>query len=291
MGKASRAREFFDQTRTFFPHSYYSLLTAQKLPADTLAAAEWGASSWEPFRCPADSVAANSHWEKFCLLTHLRLSDLALREWPEVQRELGESPGLWWRRAVLLNDMGDDKQAWLTIRDHLRNFLLKGDSRLPDLFWRIAYPLDFDDIVKKYALARGLNPHFVLGLICQESRFQSDIASNAGAVGLMQLMPPTAQRVARKLGLSYSQGKLTDPEYNIALGTAYLAELFEEFAGDSVLVLAAYNAGDSAAQSWDEEFGGQSDVFVEHIPYRETRIFVKRVLQHIAAYRRLYPHL
>lgn len=289
-GKEQRAREFFDRTRTFFPHSYYSLLTTAKLPADTLAAIEWGASSWEPFHCSGDSTA-NPHVEKFCLLMHLRLSDLALREWSAVKHELGESPGLWWCRAVLLNDIGDDRQAWLTIRDHLRLFLLKGDAKLPDLFWRIAYPLDFDDIVKKYALVRGLDPHFVLGLICQESRFHADIASGVGAIGLMQLMPPTAHRIARKLGMSYSRSKLIDPEYNIALGTAYLAELFEEFAGDSILVLAAYNAGESAAQAWDAEFGGEADVLVEHIPYSETRIFVKRVLQHIAAYRRLYPDL
>jgi TolA-binding protein len=290
MQKVQRARELFDQTRTFFPHSYYSLQTASKLPTDTLAPLEWGSSSWEPLRCHADSEAT-PHFEKFCLLQQLRLSDLALREWPAVKAEFGESPGLWWQRAALLDNIGDDQQAWLVIRDHLRLFLLKGNAGLPDRFWRIAYPIDFDDLVKKYAVARGLDPYFVLGLICQESRFQADIASSAGAVGLMQLMPKTADRMARELGMSYSRRMLVEPEYNIALGTAYLADLFTEFWGDSILVLAAYNAGESAAQAWDAEFGGEADVFVEHIPYGETRTFVKRVLQHIAAYRRLYPNL
>lgn len=290
MHKVQHARKLLTRMRTLFPHSYYSLLMGSKFPADTLPAVEDEASAWTPFHCRTDS-SAGPHLEKFCLLEHLRLSELALREWPALKAELGESPGLWWRRAALLDDAGDRKQAWLVIRDHLRQLLLTEDAGFPDLFWRIAYPLDFDDIIKKHALAQGLDPYFVLGLICQESRFRADIASGAGAIGLMQLMPETARRMARKLGISHSQRGLVDPEYNITLGTAYLAKLLEEFWGDSILVLAAYNAGESAAQAWYEEFGGEADVFVEHIPYRETRFFIKRVLQHRAAYRRLYPDL
>jgi len=290
MKNPHRARELFQQTQVSFPYSYYAILAALKLPLDTPVWPQGEASSWEPFTCP-DEPATTPHLAKFCLLEHLRLSDLALREWPAVQSEVGESPGLWWQRAALLEDVGDRNQAWLVIRDHLLSILLKGGSKVPDLFWRITYPLDFDDIAKRYASARGLNAHFVLGLICQESRFQADVVSSAGAIGLMQLMPTTAQHLARQLGLPSSPARLVDAEYNIALGTAYLTELFEEFAGDSILVLAAYNAGESAALAWDAEFGGETDVFVEHIPYRETRLFVKRVLQNIAAYRRLYPDL
>ncbi len=290
MKKPARAQEYFDRTRTLFPNSYYSLWVASKMPEDTLATLDWGASPLMTFSCTADSVKS-LHFEKFCLFEHLRLPELALREWPGVKRELGESPGLWWKRASLFDDAGDAAQAWLVIRNHLRRYLSKADKRLPDRLWRIAYPVDFDDIVKREAEVRKLDPHFVLGLICQESRFRADIASGAGAVGLMQLMPPTAKRLARQMNIPYSRAKLTDPAYNVALGTEYLSRLFEEFNGDSILVLAAYNAGESAAQSWDAEFGGDADVFVEHIPYRETRLFVKYVLQHIAAYRRLYPEL
>ena len=290
MNKPALAQEFFDRTRTLFPNSYYSLWVASKLPEDTLATLDWGASPLMTFPCKTDSVYS-LHLEKLRILEHLRLPELALREWPGVKRDLGESPGLWWKRASLLDDAGDTAQAWLAIRNHLRHYLSKADKRLPDRLWRIAYPVDFDDIVKREADIRKLDPHFVLGLICQESRFHADIASGVGAIGLMQLMPPTAERLARQMNTPYSRAKLIDPSYNIALGTEYLRRLFEEFNGDSILVLAAYNAGESAAQSWDAEFGGDADVFVEHIPYRETRLFVKYVLQHIAAYRRLYPEL
>ncbi len=290
MNKPARAQEFFDRTRTLFPNSYYSLWVASKLPKDTLSELDWGASPLMTFSCVTDSIHSQ-HLEKLCLLEHLKLPKLALREWPYVKRDIGESPGLWWKRASLLDATGDDAQAWLVIRNHLRRYLSKADKRLPDRLWRIAYPVDFDDIIKREAEARKLDSHFVLGLICQESRFHAEIASGAGAIGLMQLMPPTAKRVAQQMDTPYSRAKLTEPTYNVALGTAYLAGLFEEFCGDSILVLAAYNAGESAAQSWDAEFGGDADVLVEHIPYRETRMFVKYVLQHIAAYRRLYPEL
>ncbi len=290
MKDSYRASELFQQTQVSFPYSYYAILSASKPRLDTLVWPQGDASSWEAFTC-ADEAATTPHLAKFCLLEHLRLSDLALREWPAVQSEIGESPGLWWQRAALLEDVGARDQAWLVIRDHLLFILLKGGPKVPDLFWRITYPLDFDDIVGRYTLAQPFDAHFVLGLICQESRFQAEVVSGAGAIGLMQLMPATAQRLALQLGLPSSSARLVDAEYNITLGTAYLAELFERFSGDSVLVLAAYNAGESAALAWDAEFGGETDVFVEHIPYRETRLFVKRVLQNAAAYRRLYPKL
>jgi soluble lytic murein transglycosylase len=290
MGKPLLARGLFRQTYSRFPYSYYGILAAAKLPSDSLATPSAQTPCLEPLSCE-ENLQLNPHWEKFCLLEHLRLSDLALQEWPAAKEELGESPGLWWRQTALLQDLGKPMQAWQVLRDHLNSCLLRADSTLPELFWRVAYPLDFDDMVKKDCAANHLDVHFMLGLICQESHFQANAASSAGAIGLMQLMPNTARRLSPKLGLSYSSKRLADPEYNIALGAAYFAQLLSEFNGDSILALAAYNAGESRAQAWDEEFGGETDVFVEHIPFRETRLFIKRIVQNRAAYRRLYPNL
>ncbi|MFH1009623.1 MAG: lytic transglycosylase domain-containing protein, partial [bacterium] len=290
MGPHHLAREFFAQTAASFPFSYYSILALSQLPSAQSFRTNQGTVCFEPLICEGNATT-HPHFEKFCLLEHLRLSELALREWPAAKEELGESSGLWWRQVVLRHLLGERMQVSRILRDRLNSCLLRADPRLPELFWRIAYPLDFDDIIKKYCSIRGLDVHFVLGLICQESYFQANAVSSAGATGLMQLMPQTARRLAAKVGLSYSAAKLSDPEYNIALGTAYLRELLDEFAGDSVLVLAAYNAGESRAQAWDAEFGGEVDVFIEHIPFRETRLFVKRVQQNAAAYRRLFPDL
>jgi soluble lytic murein transglycosylase len=106
----------------------------------------------------------------------------------------------------------------------------------------------------------------------------------------MQLMPATAKQQAKEIGKPFRESDLYQAEHNLEIGIAHVAKLFEEFSGDSVLVLAAYNAGRSAAQSWFEEFGDQDrDEFIENIPYKETRLFVKNIIEHAAAYRRLYP--
>jgi soluble lytic murein transglycosylase len=126
----------------------------------------------------------------------------------------------------------------------------------------------------------------------QESRFQLDAVSSAGARGLMQLMPATAQETAGKLGLTYSKARLTtDAEYNTLLGSTYLKAQLERFDGSLVLAAAAYNAGAGNANKWIKTFGDPRSedidpvIWVELIPVQETRTYVKRVLGNYLVYR------
>lgn len=126
----------------------------------------------------------------------------------------------------------------------------------------------------------------------QESRFQVDAISSAGARGLMQLMPATAKETAGKLGVKYSASRLTsDAEYNALLGSTYLKAQLERFDGSLLLAAAAYNAGAGNARKWVKTFGDpRSDaidpvVWVELIPVQETRTYVKRVLGNYLVYR------
>jgi soluble lytic murein transglycosylase len=235
--------------------------------------------------------SSGNHCRKFALLAAMRLTDLAMQEWPAARGELADSDGFaWWKVQLHLWD-NDRLAAFRTVRAELGEYVRSAGER-PKGFNAVLYPLDYDPEIVQLARQYRLDPYFVFGLICQESHYEPGIVSGAGAVGLMQLMPPTARRQARKLGLKYSYEKLRDADYNLKLGCRYLADLFDDFRGDSVLVLAAYNAGESAAQAWFEEFGSHDDVwFVERIPYRETRLFVKRNTEHRAAYRRLYPEV
>jgi soluble lytic murein transglycosylase len=186
---------------------------------------------------------------------------------------------------------GDRMTAWRITRTQLGRYIRSAGWRPPG-FYQVVYPLDFDPTILELSRDNGVDPYFIFGLICQESHYAEQIVSAAGAIGLMQLMPATARSQARKLGIGFSTDRLYAGEYNLKLGIAHVASLWQEFAGDSLLVLAGYNAGKSAAQMWYEEFGDRDrDVFVEQIPYRETRLFVKRIIEHIAAYRRLYPDL
>jgi soluble lytic murein transglycosylase len=154
---------------------------------------------------------------------------------------------------------------------------------------RIVHPFPYRETVVREARARGLDPFLVAGLIRQESLFTADIMSSAGAVGLMQLMPPTAREVAGTLGIAYDPEILTDPETNIRMGTTYMASMTSRFGSRSEDVLSAYNAGPTRARQWQQTPAhGNRDVFVEQIPFQQTRDYVKLVQQYARVYTALY---
>ncbi len=141
---------------------------------------------------------------------------------------------------------------------------------------------------------RGIEAALLLGLMRQESAFDREALSWAGARGLMQLMPETARRMARRLNLPFSRKRLLDdPHYNLTIGTAYLAKVLSDFSGSYVLALAAYNAGPSRARRWLQQHGdfrrGEVDVvdWIEMIPFDETRDYVQRVIENLHVYRAL----
>jgi soluble lytic murein transglycosylase len=154
---------------------------------------------------------------------------------------------------------------------------------------RIVHPFPHREVIVREARARGLDPFFVAGLIRQESLFHTSIRSSAGAVGLMQLMPGTAQEVARSLGIRYQAALLSDPEYNVRLGTQYLASMVRRYDGRAQDALSAYNAGPGRINQWRQRPEARDrDVFMEHIPFRETRHYVKVVQQYARVYAALY---
>ena len=132
----------------------------------------------------------------------------------------------------------------------------------------------------------------LLALIRQESSFDSFAKSHAGARGLMQIMPPTAKYVAQKLKVPYSKIRLmTDPEYNIMLGRAYISSLLRQYDGSYVLALAAYNAGPKRVRRWLRDNGDPRSAevdtldWIESIPFSETRTYIQRVLGNLQVYR------
>jgi soluble lytic murein transglycosylase len=132
----------------------------------------------------------------------------------------------------------------------------------------------------------------VLAIIRQESGYRTDAISSAGARGLMQLMPRTAQQVAAELNLPYLAGRLiTDSNYNLTLGQTYFNSVLERFDGSYVLALAGYNAGPYRVQQWRGQMGDPGrDLdaiidWIERIPFNETRNYVQRILEHLQVYR------
>jgi len=167
-------------------------------------------------------------------------------------------------------------------------FMAAGGEDLPREVLTVIYPIAYWDLIRRHSEANGLDPYFVAALVAQESTFVADVKSAANAYGLMQLLPSTARMYARKLNMKYSSRLLTDPESNIRMGTAYLADKIKEF-GDMHLVLASYNAGERAVHRWQNERPGMvTEEFIDDIPYPETQNYVKKILGTTDDYRRLY---
>jgi soluble lytic murein transglycosylase len=153
------------------------------------------------------------------------------------------------------------------------------------------FPAPHNDILHPTAQGLGLDQAWVYGLIRQESRFVSDAQSGVGASGLMQVMPSTGKWVAEKIGLTdYGHGMLSDIRTNIVLGTNYLNMVLNNADGSQVLATAAYNAGPSRARTWrgllSEPMEGA--VFVETIPFDETRNYVRNVMSNATNYAALF---
>jgi soluble lytic murein transglycosylase len=154
----------------------------------------------------------------------------------------------------------------------------------------IRLPLRHDDIIRQQANDKNLDPSLIAGVIYVESRFR-DQTSHAGAKGLMQLMPGTADYIAGKSGgTEFVQGDLADPQINIAYGSWYLRYLLEHYHGNTVLALAAYNAGEGKVDEWWRNAADRGERFrvADHIPFPETRDYVAKVLEARRAYRREY---
>lgn len=156
--------------------------------------------------------------------------------------------------------------------------------------WQSAYPQAFKPLVLKYTAEYGAPPEWVWAIMRAESLYRPDVISPVGAKGLMQMMPYTANNLARLAGMdNIDPPKLLNPDLNIRLGAQYLARLQKMFKGQLALASAAYNAGPHRVESWLVNFGHlETDEFVEHIPFLETRNYVKKVVRNHTFYRRLY---
>lgn len=152
-----------------------------------------------------------------------------------------------------------------------------------DVIQELTLPLRHEDIIRQQASDKDVDASLIAAVIYAESRFR-DQTSGAGARGLMQITPETANEIERKSGgTEFRLADLADPDINIRYGTFYLELMLEQFGGSEVAALAAYNAGPTRAERW-----GGSDLSVEEIPLDETRAYVEDVLEKRREYRERY---
>ena len=153
----------------------------------------------------------------------------------------------------------------------------------------ITLPLQHEDIIRQQAADKGLDPAMIAAVIYEESRFR-DQTSDAGARGLMQITPQTADGIAKHSGgTRFEQSDLSDPQINISYGAYYLRRLRNHYGGNETLAIAAYNAGMGNVDRWVAEAGGVGEFdHAEDIPFPETRAYVHNVMERRREYRDTY---
>jgi soluble lytic murein transglycosylase len=295
---AAAARAIWSGLAARYPADYYGLLARARL-REGAAGGDDGVlppAPVPPAQAPAEwsagTLRQDRHFRSGLLLLRIGLPRQAADELNAVDpvRYAGEDADPVLLVAELLDRAGDHRSAHQLLRTVGRNWLRRPPDGTNARVWRIAYPPAYRTDVQRWAGAAGVPDALLLALMREESALDARAVSPAGAIGLTQLMLPTAQGVARRLKMHRpSRTDLMIASVNIRIGARYLADLLERFDGSAALALAAYNAGMGAVSRWLDERGGLAlDEFVEEIPYEETRGYVKRVLRSYAAYRMLY---
>jgi len=279
-----------------FPLSYYMLLAHARLASHDASRAN---------QVLAEALAAEPQGS-FVIADHAELNRPAFlravelvrqgdgpRALAEIEtlgvRDKSAHPSLLWAAAFLLARIDAPAESHGVLRSSTGLWREHYPVGVWRPVWEIAHPRPYGTIVDKELKRSGIAEHLAYAIMREESAFQHRVVSRSNAYGLMQLIVPTASRMARKLGLPSSADALKRPAVNIALGCRYLSILQRRFDYNPVLAIPGYNAGPGAPIRWvDARPADDFDLWVERIPYRETRRYTKRVLRAMAAYAMLY---
>jgi soluble lytic murein transglycosylase len=288
IGARGEAERLFQRVLTEAPRSYYGILATAR------ARGRPGAEKDPSLHLPADPTAGFADDPSFVRIATLQRIGLVEDAAAEMEELVLSSVSDRMKLYALSAAYQKEEQHHLALRilrRHFAELAASGHPAVPRAFWEIAYPLPWEQELRAAAARHGLDPLFVAAVVREESNFYPRALSRAGARGLMQLMPATAAPMAAQRGLSFNGGGLLDdPAPNLEIGSAFMAGLLKEF-GDPRLALAAYNAGPKRLREWwGERRSSDVEVFVEQIPFDETRFYVKRVMASWEEYRRLYGH-
>lgn len=257
-------------------HSFYGQLALDDLGRQVVAPPPALPISTEELA----SVNANPSLQRALKFYSLRLRAEGNREWNWGLRGMSDRQLLAAGELARRNDLLDR-----TVETSLRT--------RTELDYAQRFPAPHLDVLHPTAQGLGLDKAWVYGLIRQESRFISDARSGVGASGLMQVMPATGKWVAAKIGMdNFVHGMLNDLRTNITLGANYMNMVLANFDGDEILATAAYNAGPSRARAWRGQLEQPMEgaVFVESIPFSETRNYVRNVLANATNYAAVFEN-
>jgi peptidoglycan lytic transglycosylase len=286
-GQAAEAA-YADLCRRYL-YGYYCQLTQ----ASTKIVVSTPLFTVEPTGAPPAEVVQDlkrdRHYLKAAELKLLGIDQDAAKELSALAERYAKDRTVLIELCGLLNEAGEHHQALRLTRLYFRDAIERGGGDgIPSALWSASYPTAYLPLIRSYA-GRTVDPLLAAAIIREESQYDARALSRVGAVGLMQVMPATAQVLQRKTGgADLGREELFDQETNIRFGVRYIEQLLQQFSGNVQYAIAAYNAGPQAVSSWLAKYGNKDgDEFVEMIPYLETRHYVKRVLRSYREYIRL----
>jgi soluble lytic murein transglycosylase-like protein len=293
-GRTARAAERWRAVLSSDPLSYYATLSSRRLHrTDSLATDAHAADAHAADARARDTLAApvpaymTAALQRAALLDSLGMAVEAHFEIDRVVRQTGDTPDAILAAGDALVRAGEAGRA-VSLGWHLVG-LTSGAVRDPRVL-RLIYPLAYADTLATDARARGLDPALVAAVIREESAFNPRAVSGVGARGLMQVMPAIGRQLAesRQLG-AWDPALLDDPDINLSLGVAHLATFQNQEGGRLERTLAAYNAGPSRVKMWAGKRGADDpEVFVERIPFTDTRDYVRAIVHGRDVYAALY---
>lgn len=296
-GRRAEAAAHFSAVMGGFPHYYYAFLAEQRLrrmgrmTAGSQTERRILAGLPKVRSLAAQPLAATKDLlERAGDLHRLGFDDYARTEYARVDysKPDGHFAGLHLGRMYEARD--EHHLALRAMKRYVFGYLRMPYDSLDIEYWRLLFPIGWEDRLRARSERHRLDPYLVAALIRQESEFHPGARSRAGALGLMQIMPGTGRGLFRRLGISgFTNRKLTVPDTSLRLGTFHLKEVLARFDGELEKTLAGYNAGERRIGQW-MALGPFEDneEFAETIPFSETRGYVQSVLRNRAMYERIY---
>jgi soluble lytic murein transglycosylase len=296
LGHGDEARAGYARVLATYPLAYYMTQAYARLAesdageATRVLASAFAREDAAPFLSRPHPEMETSAWTRAVTLLEVGDVDLARRELAAAGAARDDvDPEVTWAVALLYDQAGAPEVGHAFARQKLRDYLAHYPVGAWRTKWEIAYPRAYSDLVLPASHESRIPSALTWAIMREESDFIADARSGSNAYGLMQLIIPTAKGVARGTGLPSDEAGLKEPRVSVALGTRLLGQLRGSFDANRVLAIAAYNGGGGAVGRWlaarpDERF----DLWVEEIPWEETRGYEKRVLSSEAAYAYLY---
>lgn len=299
----AKARSLYSLLERRYQHAYYAFEAANRLSAlrkrsrteaSTTSASDFSVSelatkipSVDPpglGACPPSTDGENL--AAFTTLEAMHLDDLAEHVVTALLARHPDSPELVLALSRLEDGQGRTDRAIHTVRKIAPDYYSQEFTDLPREIWQLLFPKPYIRVIQRYAAINHLDPYLVMGLIRQESGFNTHATSYSNARGLMQIVPSTVTH-SRRYRNTVAK-RLYIPAYNVRFGCAYLRELLKRYHGNAAQAVAAYNAGPTRVDRWlNQRTFRNAQEFVESVPFPETRIYLKAVLADSGVYRRL----